>query len=99
VGPQRRTGIDEPIPEPGDPGVEGVDDLGHGGALGIQPAGRDREQRDERAGEMDGDAHVPARQGTTAASTDQTGGRFSTATDHVFPSSALAKTWPLLVPK
>ena len=39
------------------------------------------------------------RQPTTAASTDQIGGRLSAISDQVRPSSALPYSWPVLVPK
>ena len=56
----------------------------------LEPARGAREQGDQRARQVD-DAPGPhgAHQPTTAASTDQIGGRLSAISDQVRPSSAL----------
>jgi len=100
VGPDDRPGVHEAVAQPGKPSVDVIDDLGDRSPLGLEEARRAREERDERAGQVNGGAQrIEPAQPTTAASTDQIAGRFSAASDHVRPSSALANTWPLLVPK
>jgi hypothetical protein len=104
VRPDDRPGVQEPVPKTRDPLVELVDDLGDGGPGDLEPPRRFGEERDQGTRQMDDRRHRPichrvSAQSTTAASTDQIGGRFSTASDQVRPSSALAKIWPLLVPK
>ena len=94
VRPELRPRLAQPVAQARVPLVELVERLRDRLRLDRVVTLEPREERLQRRRQMNVDV-----QSITAASTDVIGGRKSAASDHVAPSSALAKSWPVLVPK
>jgi len=95
MGADAGPGVEEPVANARNLGVEIRDHLRDGVTMRLDPTGRAREQGDQGPRQVD----VGHAQSTTAASTDQIAGRLSATIDHVLPSSRLPYSWPVLVPK
>src|SRR4029079_10677983 len=85
----------EPIADPRPATLELVDDAAHRGRVDVHLPRQSGEERCERSGKT----HVGHCQWTTATSMDEIPGRYAAISSQLSPSSRLANTCPVLVPK
>src|SRR5438477_12930708 len=103
---QQWTRVTQAVLQSWPPLVQTLDELSDGRAgkgHAVFGSGEQLEQgsrQDDRGHSVFASASGSSRQsGRTAASTDQTGGRFPAISDQLSPSSRLPYSWPVLVPK
>ena len=94
VRPQPRPGHAQPITQAGPARLQLRDRLVHRGRVDLHATREVAEQGRQGGWEVNvGHGQM------TATSTEAIAGRYPAISSHVSPSSALAKTWPVLVPK
>lgn len=95
---EARAGLTEAIAHARPPGIKLINQRQQGGGVAVKPTRRRIvEEDDQRTRQVNGGQGDQASR--VAASTDQMGGRKSAASCQLSPSSLLAKTCPVLVPK